>query len=142
RWHRNAARHAGTRSTACVAAGGRRLVCKRQTLRRCRREGLAVCEGPSAGGNSTTVTVPLLAPTSLKATAKSAGEIDLNWHDTNSQEVGYLIERSFDPANGQIGLSLERFDGRRLARRGARRVSGGVFLNQTRTELNATVTTT
>ena len=34
---------------ACVAAGGRRQACKRQALRRCRREGLAVCGAPSAG---------------------------------------------------------------------------------------------
>src|SRR5436309_11678265 len=81
---------------ACVAAGGRRPACKRQTLRRCRREGLAVCQGPDAGGNATpvAVTAPLRAPTSLKATARSAGEIDLSWSDTNSQEMGYLIERS------------------------------------------------
>src|SRR5436190_17611950 len=90
----------GDEIAACVAAGGRQLACKRQTLRRCRREGLAVCQGPSAGGNVTPVTAPLRTPTSLKASARSAGEIDLSWNDTNSQEMGYLIERSLDPASG------------------------------------------
>ena len=33
---------------ACVAGGGRRLACKRQMLRRCRTEGLGVCQGPEA----------------------------------------------------------------------------------------------
>ena len=51
----------GDEIAACVAAGGRHLACKRQTLRRCRREGLAVCWGPAAGGNTTapTARVPL-----------------------------------------------------------------------------------
>src|SRR5206468_6515376 len=30
---------------ACVAAGGKRARCRRQTLRRCRREGLVACGG-------------------------------------------------------------------------------------------------
>ena len=34
---------------ACVAAGGRDRACKKQTIRRCRREGLAVCQGVEAG---------------------------------------------------------------------------------------------
>src|SRR5438034_10165757 len=33
---------------ACVAGGGRRLACKRQMLRLCRREGLGVCGGAAA----------------------------------------------------------------------------------------------
>src|SRR5437762_2840676 len=33
---------------ACVAAGGRHLACRRQTLARCRREGLAVCQSADA----------------------------------------------------------------------------------------------
>src|SRR5712692_9756548 len=90
----------GDEIASCVSAGGRRVTCKRQTLRRCRREGLAVCQGQSAGGNSTAVTAPLRAPTSLKASVRSAGEVDLSWSDTNSQESGYLIERSLDPASG------------------------------------------
>ena len=90
---------------ACVAAGGRHLACKRQTLRRCRREGLAVCQGTVAGGNIVAVTSPLRVPTSLTATPKTSGEIDLSWRDTNSQGSGYLIERTLDPASGfvQIG---------------------------------------
>src|SRR5437879_6497251 len=96
----------GDEIAACVAAGGHRLACKRQTLRRCRREGLAVCQGPSAAGNTTAVTAPLKAPTSLKATVRSAGEIDLSWSDTNSQESGYLIERSLDPASGFVQIAV------------------------------------
>src|SRR5437867_2534693 len=95
----------GDEIAACVAAGGRQLACKRQTLRRCRREGLAVCQGPSAGENVTPVTAPLRAPTSLKASARSAGEIDLSWNDTNSQEMGYLIERSLDSASGFVQIA-------------------------------------
>ena len=37
----------------CVAAGGKRGRCRRQTLRRCRREGLTAC-----GGAATTTTLP------------------------------------------------------------------------------------
>src|SRR5438128_5729169 len=90
---------------ACVAAGGQHRACKRQTLRRCRSEGLTVCQGPDVGGNITAVTGPLLAPTSLKASVKSSAEIDLSWHDTNSQESGYLIERSLDPASGFVQIA-------------------------------------
>src|SRR5437870_12149430 len=71
---------------ACVAAGGRHLACKRQTVRRCRREGLTVCQGADAGGNITAATGPLLAPTSLSASVRSSAEIDLSWRDANSQE--------------------------------------------------------
>src|SRR5881392_1753644 len=95
----------GDEIASCVAAGGRRLACKRQTLRRCRSEGLTVCEGLSAGGNATAVTAPLRAPTSLKAAARSAGEIDLSWNDANSQESGSLIERSLDPASGFVQIA-------------------------------------
>jgi len=51
------------------------------------------------------VTSPLRVPTSLAATPKTSAEIDLSWRDTNSQESGYLIERTLDPASGfvQIG---------------------------------------
>src|SRR5882724_4553150 len=90
---------------ACVAAGGRRPACKRQTLRRCRTEGLALCQGADAGGNTTAPTGVLLAPTQLAATSKSSAEIDLSWRDTNSQESGYLIERSLDPASGFVQIA-------------------------------------
>src|SRR5690242_14263658 len=90
---------------ACVAAGGRHLACKRQTIGRCKREGLAVCQSPGAGGNFTAVTGPLLAPSSLKASAQSSGEIDLSWHDTNSQESGYLIERSPNRAGNFVQIA-------------------------------------
>ena len=53
---------------ACVAAGGRRPVCKRQTLRRCTREGLAVCWGPGAGGNTRSEPARFFVPTQLTAT--------------------------------------------------------------------------
>src|SRR5207245_10167512 len=49
----------GDEIASCVAAGGRRPACKRQTLARCRREGLTVCEGLTAGGNATAVAAPL-----------------------------------------------------------------------------------
>ena len=99
---------------ACVAAGGRHLACKRQTLRRCRREGLAVCQGTVAGGNIVAVTSPLRAPTSLAATVKTSAEIDLSWRDTNSQESGYLIERTLDPASafvqiGAVGVNVRTY---------------------------------
>src|SRR5437870_9593614 len=38
----------GDAIAACVASGGRRPTCKRQTLRQCRTEGLAVCQGTGA----------------------------------------------------------------------------------------------
>src|SRR5438128_1131430 len=38
----------GDEIASCVAGGGRRLACKRQMLRRCRTEGLGVCQGPEA----------------------------------------------------------------------------------------------
>src|SRR5436189_6418346 len=63
----------GDEIASCVAAGGRRLACKRQTLRRCRCERPTVWEGLSAGGHATAATDRLRAPTSLKASASSAG---------------------------------------------------------------------
>src|SRR5439155_694932 len=90
---------------ACVAAGGRRPACKRQTLRRCRTEGLALCQGADAGGSATALIGALLAPTQLTATSKSSAEIDLSWRDTNSQESGYLIERSLDPSSGFVQIA-------------------------------------
>src|SRR5438128_881240 len=38
----------GDEIASCVAGGGRRLARKRQMLRRCRTEGLGVCQGPEA----------------------------------------------------------------------------------------------
>src|SRR5712692_5036503 len=64
---------------ACVAAGGRSRACRRSTLARCRQEGVTVCQGQA--GQSFDALV-LLAPSSLTATAKSSGEIDLSWQDT------------------------------------------------------------
>src|SRR5438093_3465048 len=48
---------------SCVAAGGRRLTCTRQTLMRCRREGLGVCLGAAApvtlvGGCTSPTVIP------------------------------------------------------------------------------------
>src|SRR5438477_2114475 len=48
---------------SCVAAGGRRLTCTRQTLMRCRREGLGVCQGAAApvtlvGGCTSPTVIP------------------------------------------------------------------------------------
>ncbi len=50
----------------------------------------------SGGGAS----APLVAPTSLSATAISAKEIRLNWQDTNTNETGYDIERSIINSSG------------------------------------------
>ena len=51
----------GDEIASCVAGGGRRLACKRQMLRRCRTEGLGVCQGPEApailAGSCTSPTV-------------------------------------------------------------------------------------
>src|SRR5262249_57243248 len=47
---------------ACVAAGGKRPRCRRQTLRRCRLEGLVACGGAATtttlGAGATTTTLP------------------------------------------------------------------------------------
>jgi len=56
----------------------------------------------------------LLAPTQLAATSKSSAEIDLSWRDTNSQESGYLIERSLDPTSGfaqiaAVGINVQSY---------------------------------
>src|SRR5438552_3403192 len=107
---------------ACVGAGGRRPACKRQTLRRCRMEGRALCQGADAGGNTTAPTGALLAPTQLAATPKSSAEIDLSWRDTNSQESGYLIERSLDPTSGfaqiaAVGINVQSYKNLGLTQR-------------------------
>src|SRR2546428_8963244 len=41
----------GDEIASCVAAGRRRLACKRQTLRRCRTQGPNACEGLNARGD-------------------------------------------------------------------------------------------
>jgi len=47
---------------ACIAAGGKRARCRRQTLQRCRLEGLVVCGGAATtttlGAGATTTTLP------------------------------------------------------------------------------------
>src|SRR3989441_8606493 len=82
----------GCRDTiaACVAAGSRRAVCRRQIMRRCHLEGLSVC----AQGADATTSGSLVAPSGLVATASSSSTIDLSWLDTNSRESGYVVERS------------------------------------------------
>src|SRR5436309_14907020 len=75
---------------ACIAAGNRRAVCRRQISRRCRLEGLAAC----AQGANATSWGSLVAPSGLVATASSSSTIDLSWFDTNSHEDGYTVERS------------------------------------------------
>src|SRR5882724_3922069 len=82
---------------ACVAAGGRFRACRKRTLERCMREGVTVCQG---GVGERFGALALKAPTSLTASARSSSEVDLSWHDTNSQENGYLIERSLASTSG------------------------------------------
>src|SRR2546427_2479121 len=84
----------GCRDTiaACVAAGSRRAVCRRQIMRRCHLEGLSAC----AQGADATTSGSLVAPSGLLATASSSSTIDLSWLDTNSRESGYVVERSPD----------------------------------------------
>ena len=52
---------------ACVAAGGRRLACKKQTLGLCRREGLAVCQGAGDTSATTTTTGGCTSPIIISA---------------------------------------------------------------------------
>ena len=56
----------GCRDTiaACVAAGSRRTVCRRQVLGRCHQEGLTVCE-TLVGASSATSWGSLVAPSDL-----------------------------------------------------------------------------
>ncbi|TML58871.1 MAG: hypothetical protein E6G17_11945, partial [Actinobacteria bacterium] len=61
------------------------------------REGVTVCQG---GVGQRFGALALKAPTSLTASARSSSEVDLSWHDTNSQENGYLIERSLASTSG------------------------------------------
>ena len=89
--------------TACVAAGSRRAVCRRQILGRCRREGLAVCLSPAASG---TAWGSLTAPSGLTATASSSSTIDLRWSDTNSRENGETVGRSLDGTSFTIIATL------------------------------------
>src|SRR6266446_3530403 len=44
---------------ACVAAGGRLRACRRRVLGRCRREGVAVCQGGTTADPPTTTTITL-----------------------------------------------------------------------------------
>ncbi|HXJ36534.1 MAG TPA: hypothetical protein VMS22_21060 [Candidatus Eisenbacteria bacterium] len=64
-------RSCGSAISACVAEGGRRKKCKKQTLKRCRQEGIAVCEPSSTttlpGGSTTTTTVSPGGTTSTTA---------------------------------------------------------------------------
>ncbi len=62
----------GSAIAACVAEGGRRKKCKKQTLKRCRQEGIAVCESSSTtttlpGGSTTSTTVSPGGTTSTTA---------------------------------------------------------------------------
>src|SRR5207247_6406653 len=41
----------------------------------------------------------------LNANVRSGGEIDLSWHDTNSQEGGYLVERTLDSAGHFVQIA-------------------------------------
>jgi fibronectin type III domain protein len=85
---------------ACIDAGGRRLHCRRQMLRRCRREGVSVCQKramPSPIGSAAGALIP---PVLLTARPSSSTSVDLTWQDANAHEAGYSVERSLAPASG------------------------------------------
>src|SRR5881409_1375415 len=71
---------------ACVASGERPRVCRRQILRQCREQGLAICQTADesgAGSRAAGGAITLLPPSSLAATATSSSTIALRWVDTN-----------------------------------------------------------
>jgi PKD repeat protein len=85
---------------ACVEQGGRPRACRRQTIRLCREQGVAVCLA--------TPTDPLALgikqPASVTATPVSSSAIALAWLDTSTKEVGYEIERSLTGTTGSFTL--------------------------------------
>src|SRR5437667_1095261 len=89
---------------ACVASGGERGSCRRQTLQRCRQEGLQVClaAGESLGRARSWSS---LAPPSLAAGAVSASAISLSWSDTNPRVKSYSIERSRAATSGFLAIA-------------------------------------
>ena len=48
---------------------------------------------------------PVSAPTSLAASAVSSSQINLTWVDTNSNETGYLVERSLSSSSGFVQIA-------------------------------------
>src|SRR3989442_4811858 len=81
---------------ACVASGGVRGPCRRQTLRRCRQEGLQACLAGESNSWSS------LASPSLTASAVSASAISLRWSDTNTRLASYSIPPSLDATSGLL----------------------------------------
>ncbi len=59
---RKCRRECHDRIAACVTAGGRRRPCRKSMVERCRREGVAVCQG-QAGATTTSTTTPTTTTT-------------------------------------------------------------------------------
>src|SRR5436309_1558016 len=89
---------------ACVASGGERGPCRKQTLQLCRQEGLQVClaAGESLGRANSWSS---LAPPSLAAGAVSASAISLKWSDTDTRVKSYSIERSLAATSGFLAIT-------------------------------------
>ena len=89
---------------ACVASGGERGPCRRQTLRHCRQEGLQVClaAGESLGRANSWSS---LASPSLAADGVSASAISLNWSDTNTRVKSYSIERGLAATGAFLAIA-------------------------------------
>jgi hypothetical protein len=56
---------------------------------------IATCNGPTplTNSGSTTLTVQVVPPSSLAATAVSVSQINLAWRDNSADETGFKIER-------------------------------------------------
>src|SRR5262245_33116380 len=87
---------------ACVASGGQKRQCRRDTLARCRTEGLQVCAaGQSPPTGQTAAWIAPSAPSSLRAAAVSTSAINLAWSNTSSTKVtSFSIERSMVADSG------------------------------------------
>src|SRR5438034_870069 len=89
---------------ACVASGGERGPCSRQTRRRCQQQGLQVCLAAGESLGRTNSLSSLVSP-SLAASAASASAISLTWSDTNTRVRSYSIQRSLDAASGFLAIA-------------------------------------
>ena len=77
-----------------------------------RRDGLktsgifaAACAGLFLVLTGSSGASPVSAPTSLAASAVSSSQINLTWVDTNSNETGYLVERSLSSSSGFVQIA-------------------------------------
>ena len=86
---------------ACVAAGGHKATCRRQTLQQCRQAGLQTC---MSSGESFSV-AGLSAP-SVTATAVASSAITLTWTASSLFRLqGYSVERSLNASGGFIAIA-------------------------------------